>query len=458
MSLPSLRSFLIAATSLAFAASVALAQAPPAGEVEPYRVGPGDGLEITIHSGAVAEDALKLNFPVAGDGSIDVVHAGRLTVSGLSTSEVQDRIRRKLIASGFMAKPYVSVNVTDYQSQCVNVSGAVTKQGRFCLRGPTRLQDILSQAEGVVEEMAGGVIRVNRAGAAEPILVDRRALVGPDLSVAQAANIRVLAGDNIHVPAKARFCINGPLESAGCYAFGEGATLHQALALAGGLKEELADRKNVVIRRRGGVELHVDLDAIGAGSVAAPVLEPDDQITVGTIEKLRFCVNGEVEKADCYEYVKGQTIEGAISMASGLRPNKADRSRIIVRRLVDERQQEFTVDLDDKSDRGVRFVIQAGDQITVPALDCLVTVGGGVRTPSQIEMKTGMTITDAIQTAGGSVDPQGFSLGNLSKVTLKREGSLRVIDVKAIIRGKDEDVLVACGDRIYVPTRALRGP
>ena len=451
---------LVAALGLAHAASAQVA-APPAApastEAEPYRMGPGDELSIKIHSGANEDKPIELEFPVSGDGTIDVVFAGKLKVAGLTASEAQDRIRRRLIDGGFMQRPFVSVNIAKYLSQCVNVAGAVSKQGRYCLQGPTRLLDILSMAEGVDEENAGRMIVVNRQGATEPIRVDRRALVGGDMSKSQAANIRVLAGDNVYVPVKARVCVSGPLEDAGCFAFDEGATLQEAIAMAKGLKPFIADRSNVVLKRRGGEEIKIDLDKLAASGDPAPLLEPDDQIIVGEISVVRFCVNGQVAKPDCLTDVVGLTIEGALSKAGGLLPNKADGKNVVVRRIVDGRPAEFKINMDDRGASGAGFLIEMDDQVVVPALDCVVSVTGGVRQAQQVEFKTGMTLTDALSAAGGTTNEQGFALGKLTGVILRRGDSVQTIDAKSIMRGRAKDVPLQCGDRILVPTRGIGG-
>lgn len=447
-------------------ASTARADSPPAAggapaKAEQYRVGPADVLDIKILSGVVGEEPIALAFPVGGDGTIDVVYVGRLNVAGLTTSEIQERIRGRLVNAGVFKKPFVSVNVTSYLSQCVNVAGAVKKQGRFCLSGPTHLLDVLSTAEGVDEEHAGSKITIVRAGASEPIRVDRRDLHASDLARAQAANIRVLAGDNVIVAVKARACVSGAVKETGCYYFEDGDTLQEGIALAGGLLAggeggAEADRKNVVVRRRDGTEIRVDLDATEASLL--PRLEADDQIRVGEVAKLRFCVNGAVSKPDCYDYQRGLTIEGAISKAAGLLPDKSDRNHVSVRRDVAGKQQEINVDLDDPGDSGSRFLIMADDQIVVPTRDCLVSVGGGVRTSGNHPVTTGMTLTDAINLAGGSMDDKGFALGNIKAVSLKRGEQVQVHNLKEIWRGRSTDPKLQCGDRIFVPNRVTGKP
>ena len=124
-------------------AAAAPQPAPPAQEV--YRIGSGDVLLVTIHPGGTGE-VVESELTVSGDGTIDVVHAGRMKVGGLSASDVREQIRRKLIGSGVYLQPQVSVNVQEYLSQGVNVAGAVTTQGRYFLKGPTHLLDIVSMS------------------------------------------------------------------------------------------------------------------------------------------------------------------------------------------------------------------------------------------------------------------------------------------------------------------------
>ena len=184
------------------------------------------------------------------------------------------------------------------------------------------------------------------------------------------------------------------------------------------------------------------------------MIEPDDVVTVGSREKTRFCVDGQVEKPDCHEYEKGLTLDGAISKAGGLKIDLASTKDVKVRRIVNEKLQVFTLSLDDVSETGSRFRIEPDDQIFVAKADCLVTVGGCVKTPGQYPLTTGMTITDAIQKAGGthSVD----CWGKLSNVQLKRgSGPPESVDVKAIQEGKRDDILLQCGDKIYLKSRAI---
>jgi len=69
--------------------------APPAG-AEPgpeYRIGPGDRLRITV----VNHPELSVRrTEVAADGTIEVPRLGRVHAAGLTSSELEDFIRREL--------------------------------------------------------------------------------------------------------------------------------------------------------------------------------------------------------------------------------------------------------------------------------------------------------------------------------------------------------------------------
>jgi protein involved in polysaccharide export with SLBB domain len=442
----------------AFVALAACAWSAPvrADEVaasEPYVVGPGDVLEIMIHPGGQAE-AVEQTATVGSDGVINVVHVGGMKVGGLTPNQISSRIKGNLVGAQVFLQPFVSVNVKEYLSQGVNVSGAVSKQGRFYLKTTTTLIDILSMAEGIDEEKAGTVVVITRPGSEAPLRIQRRDLFSTDANKQRESNIRILAGDNVHVPIKAQFCVSGAVKAPDCYPLEDPVPLSQALAMAGGVDSETADRANVVVRRPDGTEQRLDLDALERGGAPAPIVQADDQVVVGTREKTRFCIRGEVKKEDCYEYELGLTLDGAISKAGGFIEDTADRSHVEITRVEGGKPVQLKIDFTVPGEAGARFTVLRDDVINVLKRDCLVTVQGSVKTPAQYALKTGMTVSDAIAAAGGVYGDQRW--GNLSDVTLTREGQApQSVNVKKVLAGKGTDVQLQCGDRVFVKPRKM---
>ncbi len=145
-------------SALAAATLLLLAQAPAAGaETLPYRVGPGDVLEVVVDG---RPDLSRLPT-VQTTGSVWLPRAGEVEVRGLSTGEIAARLT-PLLAGEDLAAPRVAVRVREYQSQFVWVRGSVQRPGRKPLRSGTRLLDALLDAGGF-QEGASGEVAVERA-------------------------------------------------------------------------------------------------------------------------------------------------------------------------------------------------------------------------------------------------------------------------------------------------------
>ena len=308
--MPALRTPSVLLSTLLVLAGLAL----PAAASGTYRVGAGDVLQVNIRGGSEGDNA-DLLLQIAGDGSVDVAYVGRISVAGKATPEIQSEILEKLRQKQIFAAPSVSVNVTEYGSQPVNVAGAVGQPMRIFMKGPTRLTDVLADAGGVDDEIAGERIRISRRGETRPITVRVEDLYGFDSST--QANVEMQPFDDVHVERKKRFCVSGPVEAPGCFDLEPDSTVLTALALAGGLDEELADRAGLTIWRGGGdSRVVIDLNEIETGELRPPALMPGDHVMAAI--KLNVTVNGSVCEPGLVDYYDGITISDAIAEAKGV--------------------------------------------------------------------------------------------------------------------------------------------
>ncbi len=107
---------------------VALGAVPtvPAAAQEPasleYRLGPKDLLEIKV----IEVPDVNGDRRVGDDGSIDLPMVGKVPVSGLTASEVADRIEAVLTAK-YVNRANVSVVIKDYANKPVSIIGAVQR-------------------------------------------------------------------------------------------------------------------------------------------------------------------------------------------------------------------------------------------------------------------------------------------------------------------------------------------
>jgi polysaccharide export outer membrane protein len=207
---------------------------PPAGDLPSidYVVGPQDVLKITIFG----EEGLSKTMTVDSDGTLDYPLIGEVHAGGRTVRQIQDDIRQKFVAGGFLLNPTVTVDIAAYRSQTVYVQGAVRTQGAVQLAGNMSLMNAIAQAGFTMK--SGSRITVSHRPspdrpAAPPLVVDRR-----DLESGRAQNIRLQDGDVITVAEADRFFVTGEVKAAGSYEYDPELTIQQAIILAGGATDK----------------------------------------------------------------------------------------------------------------------------------------------------------------------------------------------------------------------------
>ena len=204
-----------------------------------YVVGPQDTLSITV----VGEPELTNKYRVDNDGSITLPYVGRLPAAGFSISDLQAKITT-LLKDGYLQNPQVLIDVDQYKSRSVYVTGNVRSPGKVPMNGPTiTLIEALALA-GSPSADASNQITVKHQRTGEVVSVNKR-----DLELGRAGyDIALEDGDVVNVPAAQRFYISGMVRNTGYYVLDPGMTIEQAIALAGGLNDRGSNRRVTVTR------------------------------------------------------------------------------------------------------------------------------------------------------------------------------------------------------------------
>jgi protein involved in polysaccharide export with SLBB domain len=236
-----------------------------------YRVGVRDVLDVQLKDNSSRDSTL---FTVLDGGLLEYPFAGGpIPVAGLTTGEIATLLRQRI---KIFDNPSVTVNVRDYASHAVTVSGFVAAPGTKTLRREAvPLYAILAEALILPE---AGRATITRSGSS-PIVVD--------LKDANLSATPVVPGDAIKVsgmPAGPTefFFIGGQINSPGQKPYTAGLTLTQAILASGGASATAGSK--VRVSRQGADGLLVaddyNLRKILNGKLPDPVLQKGDRIEV----------------------------------------------------------------------------------------------------------------------------------------------------------------------------------
>ncbi len=241
----------------------------PTNPTQMYRVGVRDVLDIQLTSNPNIDSTL---FTVLDGGVLDYPFAGDpIVVAGLTTSQIAALLQQRI---KIFDNPTVAVNVRDYASHAVIVTGFVAAPGKKTLRREAvPLYTILAEAQLLPEAARATIIRQGRA----PFVVE--------LKDANPSSTLIMAGDAIKVstaPATEFFFIGGEINAPGQKPYHAGLTLTQAILASGGTNPTAGSK--VKVSRQGAdgklTTEEFNLPNIQTGKLADPILQKGDRIEV----------------------------------------------------------------------------------------------------------------------------------------------------------------------------------
>ncbi len=158
----------------------------------PFRLGAGDVLNVSIWK----NKELSTVVTIRPDGMITYPLLGEIEVSGLTVSEVEDRLIKLLKRQ--IQDPQVTVILEATHSFRVYVLGEVLQPGVFDLKGPVTVVQALAMARGLTTFASKSkifVVPAGQAGPRQPFNYDKY-LKGEALE----QNIVLRPGDTVIIP------------------------------------------------------------------------------------------------------------------------------------------------------------------------------------------------------------------------------------------------------------------
>ena len=135
------------------------APARPAATAVDYRLAAGDKLRIEVYK----DTQLSQSLQVRPDGKITLPLVGDVAAAGRTSAELRDALVTAL--EEYIAKPVVTVIVTETIPQVVYVTGEVNKPGALTLvNGPISIIQAIAMAGGFTDFANRKDVRVQRKG------------------------------------------------------------------------------------------------------------------------------------------------------------------------------------------------------------------------------------------------------------------------------------------------------
>jgi polysaccharide export outer membrane protein len=238
-----------------------------------YQLGPDDKILIAING----DPKLSQTVVIGTDGRATFPLVGDVVVGGMTLREATERVT-DLLANDYLVDPKVDLQIVDFKSQWVMVTGEVGKPGRVALHGGATLKDVLADADGMTLT-AGDEIVISRDApdgkGKVQIPIDRgafeRAEVNPPLGT----------GDIVNVASRPYVYVQGEVRQPGKVALERGMTLMKAIAIAGSLTEWASEKGVQIISEGSGKSKRMfNLKDIRDLKIADPVLKGGDVIFV----------------------------------------------------------------------------------------------------------------------------------------------------------------------------------
>ncbi|MDI7247878.1 MAG: SLBB domain-containing protein [Bacillota bacterium] len=338
----------------------------------------------------------------------------------------------------------------------VMVLGKVKAPGTYTLPTSARFMDAMSRAGGVTNDGDPTAATLTRQGETTPVeTVDIRSI----MAGADDRNIHLHDGDIIFVPELVReVSVLGQVAKPGVYQIREGATLLEALAMAGGVTETADDSAiRLTTRASDGTTgvFEVDIDRLDRSIV----LRNGDVIFVPEIVR-QVSVLGEVARPGVYRVREGTSLLEVLAMAGGITQMGDDCAIMVTTRGVGSSPRTFEFDLRRPTETGdaSAWLLQGGEVVYVPR-SIAVHVVGEVAKPGLYYLKAGSCVADAVALAGGLTgDADGSSVTlttHAGSAGASSGGEVRIclLDVNKILTGADSTAnrILSDQDTIFVP-------
>lgn len=249
----------------------------PGGDTS-IRLGSGDLVEVSVYD--VPE--LNTKIRVSDTGDLDLPLINKVHVEGLTVSDAERVIERRLDQGGFVRNPHVQIFVDEYTSDGASILGEVGRPGVYPVLGEQNLFNMISAAGGLSDRAGKSITVTHREHPANPVTVT----ISHNLEDHADSNIPIYAGDTIMVRRADIIYVVGEVNRPSGFLMDNNnhLTVLQAIALAGGTSGSAKLNGARILRKgpEGVAEVPVPLKKLLEAKASDIPLQAEDILFVPT--------------------------------------------------------------------------------------------------------------------------------------------------------------------------------
>lgn len=245
----------------------------------------------------------------------------------------------------------------------------------------------------------------------------------------------------------------GELSKPGTYTLPSFATVFNGLYAAGGPNENGAFR-NIQVYRSSRLVATVDIyEFLAKGEQSSNITLQDNDVVIVPPVDSRVEISGPVRREGFFEVKAGESLKDLYIYTGGFQPN-AYTSRITVRRIEDNAKKVIDVPQAEFDS----FHPLDGDEILIgEAMDRFtnrVQISGAVFRPGEYALEeSGLTIRQLIEKADGLKQDAFSGRATLYRTSDDLTLAAMPLDLKGILDGSVQDVVLKNEDLLFVPSR-----
>ncbi|RJQ23993.1 MAG: sugar transporter, partial [Nitrospiraceae bacterium] len=220
-------------------------------------MGSNDVIEIKV----LDHPNLSTTATVSADGSITFPYIGTVHVKGMTLSQVEEEITKKL-SEGYVKYPVVTISLLRSLSTKIFVYGELRMRGELPYENGMTVLRALSAAGGVTEEGNYGMIKLKRKEKGK--YVEKYIGTIREIENTEKGNHLMQVDDILIVERSKTFYIYGEVGRTGQIALEMDMTVTRAISAAGGIKNDgLYGKVKLRRKQEGGSYRDVEIDLKG---------------------------------------------------------------------------------------------------------------------------------------------------------------------------------------------------